>query len=548
MSAADAAAPGGTPGRGGPGLAPAGALAWRAFRDARVRTAVFAYVFALYSFVQPYGYRHAYPTPAARIAFARSFGINTGLQLFYGEAHDLLTVGGYTAWRVGGTLAIAAAIFGVLAAVRALRTEEEAGRTELVLAGALTRRTAFLSALAAIGAGTLVLWLAELVGFAAGRLPVGGSAYLALATVSVVPVFAGVGALASQLSSTRRGALGLGGAAVALALLLRAVADTSNGLGWLRWTSPLGWAEELRPFTGVRPLVLLLPAATTVLLLALAIRIAARRDVGTGLLPEHESAAPRLALLSSPAAQALRSERGTLLAWAGGVALFAFVLGVVSESVSSAGISTSLQKQIAKLGSGSIATPRGYLAFVFFVFVLSISVFVCTQVGSARQEEAEQRLETLLSLTVGRSSWLGGRLLLAGATAAGLSILAGLVAWAGAASAGVDVSPGQMLEAGVNCVPAALLFLGIAALAYAAVPRASAAIAYALVAVAFLWQTVGALVGAPQWLVELTPFAHIGLVPTQAFRAGAAAIFVGIGLLAALAALGLFRRRDLLVE
>jgi len=80
------------------------------------------------------------------------------------------------------------------------------------------------------------------------------------------------------------------------------------------------------------------------------------------------------------------------------------------------------------------------------------------------------------------------------------------------------------------------------------VPRASAAIAYALVAVAFLWQTVGALVGAPQWLVELTPFAHIGLVPTQAFRAGAAAIFVGIGLLAALAALGLFRRRDLLVE
>jgi ABC-2 type transport system permease protein len=42
-------------------------------------------------------------------------------------------VSGYTAWRVGGTLAIAAAAFGVLAAVRALRAEEDIGRMELVL-------------------------------------------------------------------------------------------------------------------------------------------------------------------------------------------------------------------------------------------------------------------------------------------------------------------------------------------------------------------------------------------------------------------------------
>ncbi|MFI5004709.1 MAG: hypothetical protein ACHQE6_06820 [Solirubrobacterales bacterium] len=73
-----------------------------------------------------------------------------------------------------------------------------------------------------------------------------------------------------------------------------------------------------------------------------------------------------------------------------------------------------------------------------------------------------------------------------------------------------------------------------------------AGIAYGLVTVAFLWDLFGALLDVPKWLVELTPFAHVGLVPAQPFRGAAAAIMAAIGLLAALAALGAFRRRDLL--
>ncbi len=200
---------------------------------------------------------------------------------------------GYAAWRVGGTLAILAAVFGLLAAVRALRTEEDAGRMELVLAGSVGRRAAYLSAMAAIAAGISILWFAELAGFVAGGLPVGGSAYLALATASVVPVCVGIGAVASQLAPTRRMALELGGAVVGLLFLLRVIADTSSGAGWLRWATPLGWAEELRPFAGARPLVLVLPVAASVLLLVAAARIAAHRDIGTGVLPARDSAPPR---------------------------------------------------------------------------------------------------------------------------------------------------------------------------------------------------------------------------------------------------------------
>ena len=525
---------------------PARALVRRALRDARVRTIAFAYLFAAYSYVQPVGYRHAYPTFAGRLAFAHSFAGNKGLRLFYGEPHDVLTVSGYTAWRVGGTLAIAAAIFGLLAAVRALRTEEDTGRMELVPAGVVGRRTANLSAMTAIAAGILMLWLAEFAGFLVAGLPAGGSAYLALATASVVPVCVGVGAVASQLAPTRRIALELGGAVVGLMFLLRVVADTASGVGWLRWATPLGWAEELRPFTGAHPLVLLLPISVTALLLMAAARIAAGRDIGTGVLPARDTADPRLRLLSSPAAQALRIERGSLIVWTGSVAAFAYILGVVSNSISSADISKSMQKEIAKLGSGSIVTPTGYLAFVFIFFVLAVSLFACAQVSAARQEEAEQQLETLLALPVGRRGWLGGRLLLATSAAAAISLVAGLCTWAGAASGGARISLPRTLEAGANCLPVALLFLGIAALAYAVVPRASAGIAYGFVTVTFLWQLVGSLLGAPAWLVGLTPFAHVGLVPAQSFRAGAAALMLAIGAAATLAAVRVFRRRDLL--
>ena len=528
------------------GNGPVPALAARAFRDGRVRTIAFGYLFAVYAYIQPVGYRHTYPTVSSRVAFAHSFANNAGLRLFYGEPHDLLTVGGYSAWRVGGTLAIAAAIFGLLAAVRALRAEEDAGRMELVLAGVVGRRTAFWSAMAAIGAAIGVLWVAEFAGFVVGGLSVGGSAYLALATVSVVPVCVGVGAVVSQVAATRRMALELGGSIVGLLLLLRVIADTASGVGWLRWATPLGWAEELRPFAGPRPAVLLLPAVATALLLVASARIATRRDLGTGLLHERDRAQARLGLLSSPTAYALRSERSSLIAWVSTVGVFAFVLGVVSQSVSTAGISKSVQREIAKLGSGSIVTPRGYVAFVFLIFVVAISVFACAQVGAARREEADGELETLLALCVGRTRWLSGRLLLATCDAVAISLVCGLLTWIGTASVGVHISLPRLLEVGANCLPIALLFLGIAALAYAVAPRAGTGIAYGLVIVTFLWQLVGALLGAPRWLVDLTPFAHVGLVPTAPFRAGSAAIMIGVGMVAALAALGMFRHRDLI--
>ena len=126
------------------------------------------------------------------------------------------------------------------------------------------------------------------------------------------------------------------------------------------------------------------------------------------MLRARDSAAPRLRLLSSPTAFALRAERLSLMIWTASLGAFAFIIGVISKSVSAAGISKSLERELEKFGSGSILTPRGYVGFTSIFFVLALSLFACAQVGAARHEESEQQLETQLA-TAGQPGALADR-------------------------------------------------------------------------------------------------------------------------------------------
>jgi ABC-2 type transport system permease protein len=102
-----------------------------------------------------------------------------------------------------------------------------------------------------------------------------------------------------------------------------------------------------------------------------------------------------------------------------------------------------------------------------------------------------------------------------------------------------------MLEAAANCLPTVVLFLGLGALALALAPRGGPAIAYGIVGVAFLWETIGGLVEAPGWALDISPFHHVGLVPAEAFQATGAVVLTAIGAVAGLAAAWVFDRRDL---
>src|SRR6185312_5146569 len=152
------------------------------------------------------------------------------------------------------------------------------------------------------------------------------AAMVAAAIVGPAAVFAAVGALASQLAPTRRAAQAGAGIALAAAVFFRIVADIGHGIGWVRWITPIGWVEQVRPVTGARPAVLLLVAAV-------AVAIARNRDLGASVLSRRATAPSRMTLLGSPAQAAVRGELPSLLAWLVGTGLFAFALGAFAHSV-----------------------------------------------------------------------------------------------------------------------------------------------------------------------------------------------------------------------
>jgi putative exporter of polyketide antibiotics len=75
-------------------------------------------------------------------------------------------------------------------------------------------------------------------------------------------------------AATRREAAALAGGVFGIAFVLRVVADGSSAT-WLRWATPFGWIEEMRPLTGGRPAAIL---AWIGVLTAATVWLAARRD------------------------------------------------------------------------------------------------------------------------------------------------------------------------------------------------------------------------------------------------------------------------------
>ena len=152
--------------------------------------------------------RLATPTPGVPLRHRRRH------QRPGGPGPPIQTVAGFTVWKSFLVLVVVGAVWGLLTATRLLRGEEEAGRTELLLAGQTTRPRATAQTLLGLGVGLAFLWAvtAAIVAAAGRDATIGFSpaaaAYFALAVVAGAAVFLAVGAFTSQVAATRRQAAG----------------------------------------------------------------------------------------------------------------------------------------------------------------------------------------------------------------------------------------------------------------------------------------------------------------------------------------------------
>lgn len=509
---------------------------------------IWGVVFGLFVLSTVKAYTAGYPTAAQRREVAHSL---QSFAILIGPPHHAETVAGFTSWRVLLVAAIIGAVWGLRAGTGALRGEEDAGRWELLLAGRTTRRGATIEALLGLAAAQGAMFLTTLALVLASstlpgaHFPLGRSLLFAAGLVSGAAMFLAIGALTSQLSATRGQAASLAAMALGLAYAVRLVADSSRDLGWLRWLSPLGWLEELRPLRDPQPLALLPVVALTTLCAGLAVVLAGRRDLNASILQEEEGQRREVRWLQGPFTLALRLSRGSAIGWMLGVAALAYVEGAVARSASailasSPAFSTALRRLGVRQGA------QGYLGAAFLFVAVLIAMVAASQIAALREEEASGRLDHLLVQPVRRVTWLAGRLTISLALLLLLGISAGFVTWLGAAAQHTGVPLAKLLQAGLNATAPAVFVLGAGALLLGVLPRFASMATYAIVAYSLLVNLVGAVIKGQDWIRDTSLFTHMALAPAAKpdwFQASALVLLgAGFAVLGAIA----FHRRDLI--
>ncbi len=328
-----------------------------------------------------------YKSQRQRDRLEAAFGPNHALSALFGPFH-LQTVTGFILYKTFVVLLVLGGIWGVLTATRLLRGDEEDGHWQLILCGRTSSRMATGQVLGGMLAGTVALWAVTtaVIGLVGTShrvdLPLGAAAFYALALASNALMFGAVGALTSQLASTRRSAATAGGLALGLSYGVRMVADSASGLHWLRWLSPLGWVEQLRPLTDPQPLALLPIAALVTMASGAAIHFAGLRDVGSSVLPDRATGEARR-FRGGTLGLTIRTVTPTAVVWGATIAVSALLLGFVAKGANGA-VSGSLTRVLSRLGATGGAT-NVYLSVTFLFMAILVAFLAAALVIGVRE-------------------------------------------------------------------------------------------------------------------------------------------------------------------
>jgi ABC-2 type transport system permease protein len=152
----------------------------------------------------------------------------------------------------------------------------------------------------------------------------------------------------------------------------------------------------------------------------------------------------------------------------------------------------------------------------------------------------------VLSTPVPRGRWLGeyGAVGLIAAMVVIVAAVIGAVLGATSADDPADVSA-TAIEAAVAQLPAVLVYLGLGLLLFVLVPRATIAAAWALLALGAFFGVFGELIGLPDWVRELSPFAHSPVPVGDDIDWSGGAWMLALGIAGIVAAIAAMRRREL---
>ena len=361
------------------------------------------------------------------------------------------------------------------------------------------------------------------------NLPAVGSFALGLQYAAVGSVFAAIGAVASQLTSRAGTGRALCFGILGLTFVLRIAGDITS-LHWLSWLSPLGWAEQLRPFGSEQWWIFAPVIAFIVVLSIVASLLLTHRDIGSGLIPSKPGPAAASPNFRTPLALGWRLHRNLLIGWTAGLAVMGLVLGGVASSLNGLLQDTPQAQQIITKLEGQTGIINAYFAGVMGLFALVVGGYAIQATLRMRSEETNLRAEPVLATSVGRIRWAISHLFFAilgpAIVLAAMGLAAGLIRGINAH----DLT-GQLLvllASAMVQLPAVWVLVGISVALFGLFPKWTG-LSWGVLGACVLLLFINAIFNLPQWVMNISPFIDIPKIPGGSFSIGPVIILTVIG-------------------
>jgi ABC-2 type transport system permease protein len=520
------------------------ALSWRLMRRGALLIWVTA---AAYMAIEVVVFRNAYPDEASRQRLLE-LSKSTIVRMMQGLPSGADTAGGFAVWDGGWMLMIIVSCWALLTTTRLTRGEEDSGRGDLVLCRPVTARQALTTHLATMATASVGVGIAAGLPFIALGEPLVGAFLWGCGLGTLCAVAAALGALVAQIAEPRRRAASVGLGLLAVAFVLRLVANTTDHRIWLLTVAPFGWVERLRAFSGNDWVWIFAPLAAVLVLSAAALAICGRRDSGTALLRSASTHQSTFRLLGSASSFGWRLGSGALLAWTLAFGVIAFLFGLMTSALVDFINQDNTYRQMLESMGMDMSAPApatGYLSYIAVFLALPFAAFLGWRIGAARLEEAEGRLDNLMVRGVVRWRWLTVTTLYASLAATVLVTVAATALWAGTQLVGAPVSTLQVMEPMAGTLPLVALFTGVAVLTFGLAPRLTVVVPVTLAVLGYLLDSFGTALHWPLAVVGLSPFHHLARLPGSPMTATAVLMMTTLGVAAAAAGIAVFARRDL---
>jgi ABC-2 type transport system permease protein len=470
---------------------------------------------------------------------------NPAIRILFGPPVALTDAGGFTVWRTGTPVLVLAGVWIIMATTRISRGEEDAGRSDLLLAGRLRPVDLVARFLAAVIGTTVLFGVAVGASLVVAGTGVTGAVIYASAVLGVTLTFGTAGVFAAQIMPTRSAAVGVAVGVLGAGLLLRMLADGARQLAWAAWTTPFGLAARAAPYAENRLTPLLVLAVFPAALGTAALIAAGHRDVGSGLVPVATRRPPRTRLLGSIGGFAVRRAMRATSGWAVGIATYFLLVGALIGSILEFfEHNPRFADLAAAAGFAGLDSAEGFSAALFALLAIPTGLYGATRLAAMVTEERARRWTPLFAAPVSRTRLACTEIAVTTAGVLVLHAVAGLAMWSGAAIAGAPLGMADALAGALNSAPIAWLSVGAAALATGWLPAAVATLGALPVTGGFLLTVVAESVEAPAWVMDVSPFTHLAAVPAVAPEWVAIATLAAVGGVSAAFGVAGYLRRD----